>query len=80
MEWTYCKIVDKNLIGRYKDMTETEIFVNGRWIFDKDSLINDRRVGYDEFEPEGSPYKIGNTEMLSNIEKITQEEAMQLIK
>jgi hypothetical protein len=38
-------------------------------------VINDHLVGYDPYEPEGSPYGFGSSGILFEMEEITEEEA-----
>ncbi len=49
------------------------------WIVDNNHVLMDRLMGYDETEEPGSPYKLGNMDMLIRIDKITKDEAMRLI-
>ena len=39
-------------------------------------MIMDRLVGFDPYEPSDSPYGIGNTSVMDEIDEITYEEAM----
>jgi hypothetical protein len=48
------------------------------WVNDREHILIDRLFGYDKYEPKDSPYAIGNTDMLSRIDGITEEEAMKL--
>ena len=41
-----------------------------------ENVILDRLVGYDSFEPPGSPYGIGCMSVMDEIEKISEEEAL----
>ena len=52
------------------------IHKQGEWVPDKDFMIMDRLMGYDPSEPPGSPYGIGNTDIMDEIEEITLERAM----
>ena len=58
------------------------------WIYDYDSLewkkddkyiISDALMGYDPGEPDGSPYGIGSTSAMDEIEHIDYETAMEII-
>ncbi len=70
----YFKILDKDLIGRQDGMFDCHIFHPGEgWKKDTDNVLMDRIVGYDE---DG----IGNSDMMSRLEEITEEEANKLIK
>ena len=71
---TYYRIIPLNLIGR-KTESGYELYRNGQWEQDKEHLISDRLMGYDPSEPPGSPYGIGNTEIMREIETISLEEA-----
>ena len=55
------------------------LFINGRWIPDEDHVIVDHLVGYDPCEPEDSPYRIGSTSVLLEMEEISEEEAIAII-
>ena len=56
-----------------------QIYKNGHWEQDSASLISDRLIGYDPFEPSDSPYKIGCLSVMREIEEITEQEAMEII-
>ena len=43
--------------------------------FDGGTRLMDARVGFDPYEPEGSPYRYGNGSCLLDIVEITKEEA-----
>ena len=51
------------------------IFKDGRWVGDSACLIQAHLLGFDEYEPEGSPYRFGATWVLDEIEEISSEEA-----
>ena len=55
------------------------LFKDGKWIIDEDFVILGYLIGFDESEPEGSPYGIGNTGIMDSIEKITEQEAMEFL-
>ena len=42
-------------------------------------MIWDRLMGYDSTEVPGSPYAMGNTSIMEEIEEINYEKAMELI-
>jgi hypothetical protein len=79
MSWTYCRIKDKDLVGRFQGIGKAEIYVDGDWIHDQ-NIISDRIVGYDVTEPSGSPYRMGSTEVMGYLEEISEEKAMKLIE
>jgi hypothetical protein len=79
---TYYKIQDLNLVGkieRTNKPTGPHLFKGGKWVIDNENAIMDRVMGYDEYEPSDSPYKMGCADMLERIEEITEAEAMDLI-
>lgn len=55
------------------------IYRNGEWVKDTKSLVWDKLIGYDPGEPEGSPYGIGSISVMSEIKRISYEEAMDII-
>ena len=75
----YYRIIPLNQIGR-KTESGYELYRNGQWVQDEEHLISDRLIGYDPSEPPGSPYGIGNTEIMREIEEISPEEAEKYIR
>lgn len=64
---------DKQLFSlRYDKNTD-------KWV-DGGTTLWDNRVGFDESEPEGSPYRYGNGSCMEDIVEITKEEAENFIK
>lgn len=55
---------------------EDYILKNGKWILDEAHIIMDHLVGYDPCEPEDSPYRIGSTSVLLEMEKISEKRAI----
>lgn len=49
-----------------------------KWV-DGGMILWDNRVGFDESEPEGSPYRYGNGSCMEDIVEITKEEAEEFI-
>lgn len=49
------------------------------WIPDDKNILMDRIIGYDATEPSDSPYGIGNTDILSCVDEITEDEANAII-
>ena len=74
----YYRIIPLNRIGR-KTESGYELYRNGQWEQDREHLISDRLMGYDPSEPPDSPYGIGNTEIMREIEEISLEEAEKYI-
>lgn len=66
------------LVGK-EDCGSYFIYRNGRWEPDDRSMIMDRLMGYDPSEPPDSPYGIGNSDIMDEIEEITYDEAMKQI-
>ena len=73
MDTTYYKIHDLNLIGKEEEYIPY-LYKNGVWEVDKDHIIDDRKIGYDELER-----TIGNSDMLFRIDEIKEEEALRII-
>lgn len=60
--------------GKYE--TKEWLFRDGRWVPDTEFEIMDHLMGYDPSEPPGSPYAIGSTDVLMEMEEISEEEAL----
>ena len=58
-----------------KDGGKYFILRGGAWEEDNNNEIMDRLMGYDPSEPPGSPYGIGNTSIMDEIEEISYEQA-----
>ena len=67
-------IVGKKENGRYF------LFRNGEWNPDTENMIMDRLVGYDPFEPPGSPYGFGNGSVMDEMVEISSEKAAELTR
>jgi len=66
-------IKDLNLVGRQDSMFECFVFRPGSgWEEDAEHVLMDRLIGYEED-------RIGSTDMLFRIEKITEQDAMRAI-
>ncbi len=68
------KIVGKQEEGKYY------IFKNEQWEPDNENMIMDRLVGYDPSEPPGSPYGFGNDSVMAEMDEISYEEAVKMIR
>jgi len=79
MRTAYYHIKDLNLLGKEEDYVPYVYTPGKGWVVDKDHILMDRIMGYDEFEPADSPYKIGNTSILESIEEISEKEAEKFI-
>jgi len=76
----YFLINDLNIVGKMDDYTYYLYDKNEGWIPDGKHLLADRLIGYDESEPKDSPYAIGNTDMLSRVNEISEEEATKIME
>lgn len=72
-------LINDRIIGK-KENGSYYIYSAGNWVPDDDWMILDRLMGYDPSEPSDSPYGIGNTDIMDEIETITYEEAMEHIE
>ena len=68
------RILGKNENGQYS------LFKNGTWQPDTEHLIMDTLMGYDPYEEPDSPYGIGNTSIMEEIETISAEEAKAFLR
>ena len=55
------------------------IYYDFEWHKDTENIVNDKLIGYNPSEPGDSPYAIGNTSVMDEIEKISYEEAMETL-
>lgn len=75
----YYKINDLNLLGKIDDYVYYIFDKTSGWQPDAKHILSDRLFGYDETEEIDSPYRMGNPNMLSRVEQITEEEANKII-
>ena len=61
--------------GIYEDY----LFKSGKWVKDEEYVIMDHLMGFDPSEPEDSPYRIGSTSVLMEMDEISEETAVSLI-
>ena len=61
-----------------KENSRYYLYDSGKWVKDREFAIMDRLMRYDPTEPPGSPYGIGCTEVMNEIEVITEERAKEL--
>lgn len=71
----YYEIKDLGLIGKIEGNLPYIYDPEQGWISDKESLLLDRIMGYDPSEPDVSPYRIGNLDIMEQVGKISREEA-----
>ncbi len=76
----YYYIKDLSLFAKGEGRNYNFIYQNGKWLPDTKNYVSDRIMGYDPDEDEDSPYKIGNSSIMNEIEEITEEEFEKRIK
>lgn len=81
MSVAYYWIKDKKIYGKIEEKIPYLLDENKKtWIRDNEAIVMDRIMGYDDTEPAGSPYRIGNTDMMDCIERIPDEEIKDYMK
>ena len=70
----YYYIKDLNLLAKGEGLYNNYIFKSGEWMLDTENIVSDRLMGYDPYEDDDSPYKIGNTSIMDEIKEISEEE------
>ena len=81
MKTTYYLICER-LLGKreYENDGFTDyLFLGGSWVFDGSLTILKYLFGFDETEPEDSPYAVGNSDIMDEIQEISKEDAMKII-
>jgi len=78
---TYYLIWEMTVAKRVKRETyyEDYLFREGKWFKDEGHVIMDHLVGYDASEPEDSPYRIGSTSVLMEMDEISEKEAVSVM-
>lgn len=79
METVYYHIWDLDIIGKEENFVPYLYDKEKGWIPDKDNVLMDRVTGYDPSESKESSYGIGNTDIMSLAQEITEEQARRLI-
>lgn len=79
MEKVTYYLIRETRLGK-RDQAGDHLYDNGVWKPDGRSVIRDLLIGYDPYEPDDSPYKIGNISIMDEIEEITEEQAVQLME
>ena len=77
MKDTKYYLILKQTVGKEED-GKYYLFQDGSWEPDTNWVIMDRLMGFDPSEPPDSPYRIGCTDVLEQIEDISMEKAMML--
>ena len=75
MDWKFYLISDKRLFCYCEGMAYE--YINDKWEEADGREILNRLIGYDPYEPDDSPYKTGNLEILEQIKKLSQEEVIE---
>ena len=81
MKTTYY-LIRERLVGKREYETDgftDYLFLEGRWTFDSSMTILKYLMGFDETEPEDSPYAVGNSDIMDEIQEIPEEDAMKTI-
>ena len=47
--------------------TGNYLFIDGEWKPDTEHIVADRLVGYDSYEDDDSPYKMGSTSIMDDL-------------
>ena len=80
----YYLIKGRTLGKRVKDTDKSfgtdYLYSNGEWVYDNANVIMDKLMGYDSWEPPGSPYWDMSATVLDEIEEITEEQALEFLK
>lgn len=77
----YYRFTDSPLIGKCADENKFYLFhKESGWTEDTKNLINDTLHGYDPSEPEDSSFGFGESEIENEIEEISEQEEMDIIK
>ena len=79
MEKVTYYLIRETRLGK-RDQAGDHLYINGVWKPDGRSVIRDLLIGYDPYEPDDSPYKIGNISIMDEIEEITEEQAVQIME
>ena len=77
-EKTKYYLIQGRLLGK-KESGGYYLYKEGKWHPDKENAIMDRLWGYDPSEPPGSPYVIGNTSIMDEIEEIQFDRAREYL-
>lgn len=79
MATTYYHIMDLNRIGKSEDHTPYIYDLKKGWVEDSANVLMDRIMGYDETEPDDSPYKIGNSSIMDCVKQISEDEMKSIL-
>jgi len=79
MSVTYYRIKDLGLLGKEEDYVPYLYKPGKGWVVDNDNILMDRVMGFDDSEPDNSPYKIGSSSTMDLVKEISQKEADKII-
>ena len=79
METVYYHILDLDIVGKEEGFVPYLYDKKKGWQPDKDNVLMDRVTGYDPSEDKGSSYGFGNTDVMSLVQEITEDQARKLI-
>lgn len=79
METVYYHILDLDIVGKEEGVVPYLYDKEKGWQPDKDNVLMDRVTGYDSSECKGSSYGFGNTDVMSLVQEITEDQARKLI-
>ena len=80
MKKTYY-LIKERILGKREEDEEIRdyLFLNGAWMPDYRMKIFSYLMGFDPSEPEDSPYAVGNSDIMDEIEEISEEQAEALV-
>ena len=80
MKKTYY-LIKERILGKREEDEEIRdyLFLNGAWMPDYRMKIFSYLMGFDPSEPEDSPYAVGNSDIMDDIEEISEERAVGLV-
>lgn len=78
MQYFYIK--DKNLFAKGENAFDNYLYIDGEWIKDTERIVSGMLMGYDPTERSGSPYGIGNIEIMDKAEEISEEDFFRKVK
>ncbi len=76
-------LIEGYLLGKEEDNdegTKYYLWQDGQWVPDEKSVIFGYFMGFDPTEEDDSPYAVGNTSIMDEIEEITEEQAQEIME
>ena len=76
-------LIERYLLGKEEEDeggSKYYLWQDGRWVPDQKSVIFGYFMGFDPTESEDSPYAVGNTSIMDEIEEITEEQAQEIME